>query len=42
VAGVMYFNVIVAILMGLVTWLLTGLSIWLGSRIFQRNRLLAA
>jgi hypothetical protein len=26
----------------LVTWLLTGLSIWLGSRIFQRNRLLAA
>jgi ABC-type Na+ efflux pump permease subunit len=42
VAGALYFNVPVAILMGLASWLLTGLFIWSGSRTFQRNRLMGA
>jgi len=42
VSGVMYFNVGVVLLMGLVIWLLDGLLIYLGSRSFQRNRLLGA
>ena len=42
IAGVMYFNILVAFLLGLGIWLLNGLLIWLGSRSFRRNRLLAA
>ncbi len=42
IMGVMFFNVTVAILLGLVIWLLDGLLIWLGSRKFQRGRLLGA
>lgn len=42
VVGTIYFNVVVVVLMGLVIWLLTGLLIWLGSRTFQRNRLMGA
>jgi ABC-type Na+ efflux pump permease subunit len=42
IAGVIYFNLIVVLLMGLVVWLLDGLLIWLGSRSFQRKRILAA
>ena len=42
VTGAMYFNVTVVFLMGLVVWLLDGLLIWLGSRSFQRGRLLGA
>lgn len=41
VAGVIYFNVVVVLLIGAVIWALTALLIWLGSRIFHRNRLLA-
>jgi ABC-type Na+ efflux pump permease subunit len=41
VAGVIYFNVMVVMLMGIIIWALTGLLIWLGSRKFQRNRLMA-
>jgi ABC-2 type transport system permease protein len=40
-AGAIFLNVTIMILMGLGIWLLTGLLIWLGSRSFQRNRLLA-
>ncbi len=42
VTGVMYFSVPMVILLGLVIWLLNGLVIWLGSRSFQRGRLLGA
>ena len=42
VAGVLFFDIIVVILMGFVMWLLAGLLIWLGSRTFQRGRLLGA
>ncbi len=42
VVGALYFNVVVVVLMGLAIWLLTGLLIWLGSRTFQRNRLMGA
>jgi ABC-2 type transport system permease protein len=42
VTGAMYFNIFVMFLLGLVAWLLTGLLIWLGSRSFQRKRILAS
>ena len=42
VAGVMYFSVTLVFLLGVVIWLLDGLLIWLGSRSFQRGRLLGA
>ena len=42
VSGVMVFSVLMVFLMGLVIWLLDGLLIYLGSRSFHRNRLLAA
>lgn len=42
VSGAMYFNIFVMFLLGLVTWLLTGVLIWLGSRSFQRKRILAS
>ncbi len=42
VTGAMYFNIFVMFLLGLVTWLLTGVLIWLGSRSFQRKRILAS
>jgi len=41
-AGALFLNISILLLMGLVIWLLTGLLIWLGSRSFRRNRLLAA
>ncbi len=41
-AGAIYLNISILLLMGLVVWLLTGVLIWLGSRSFHRNRLLAA
>ena len=41
-AGVMYFNVTLVLLLGLVIWLLDGLLIWFGSRSFRRGRLLGA
>jgi ABC-type Na+ efflux pump permease subunit len=42
VTGVMYFSVTLVFLLGLAIWLLDGLLIWLGSRSFQRGRLLGA
>jgi ABC-2 type transport system permease protein len=42
VTGAMYFSVTVVFLMGLVIWLLDALLIWLGSRSFQRGRLIGA
>lgn len=42
VAGVMYFNVTMVLLLGLVIWLLDVLLIWFGSRIFERGRLMGA
>jgi ABC-2 type transport system permease protein len=39
VAGVLYFNITLVLLLGLGLWLLDGLLIWLGSRSFHRNRL---
>lgn len=41
-AGAIFLNISILLLMGLVIWLLAGLLIYLGSRSFQRNRLLAA
>jgi hypothetical protein len=42
VAGVMYFSVALAFVLGLVIWLLDGLLIWFASRSFRRGRLLGA
>jgi ABC-2 type transport system permease protein len=42
VSGLLSFSVSLAFLIGLVIWLLDGLLIWLGSRSFQRGRLLGA
>ena len=42
IAGAIFINTIILLLMGLIVWLLAGLFIYLGSRSFQRNRLLAA
>jgi ABC-2 type transport system permease protein len=41
-AGAIFLNISILLLMGLVIWFLAGLLIWLGSRSFRRNRLLAA
>jgi ABC-2 type transport system permease protein len=41
-AGAIFLNISILLLMGLVIWLLTGVLIWLGSKSFRRNRLLAA
>jgi ABC-type Na+ efflux pump permease subunit len=40
-AGAIFLNIGIMLLIGLVVWLITGLFIWLGSRSFRRNRLLA-
>jgi ABC-2 type transport system permease protein len=40
-AGAIYLNVGVMLVIGLVVWLITGLLIWLGGRNFHRNRLAA-
>ncbi len=40
-AGAIFINISVLVLIGLIFWLLTGVLIWLGSRSFHRNRLLA-
>jgi ABC-2 type transport system permease protein len=42
VSGAMSFSITVMFLIGMVIWLLDGLLIWLGSRSFQRGRLLGA
>jgi len=42
VAGAIFINTGLLLLMGLIVWLMTGVLIWLGSRSFRRNRLLAA
>jgi ABC-2 type transport system permease protein len=41
-AGAIFINTSILLLMGLIVWLMTGMLIWLGSRSFRRNRLLAA
>src|SRR4030065_1129281 len=41
-AGAIFINTSILLLMGLIVWLMTGVLIWLGSRSFRRNRLLAA
>lgn len=41
VAGALFINISILLLMGLIVWLMTGGLICLGSRSFQRNRLLA-
>jgi ABC-2 type transport system permease protein len=41
-AGAIFLNVSILLLMGLIVWLMTGVLIWMGSRSFRRNRLLAA
>ena len=40
VSGLMYFNVIVVLLLGLVIWLLNSLLLWFSSRGFRRGKLL--
>jgi len=40
-AGALFLNVSILLLMGLIVWLLTGVLTWLGSRSFHRNRFLA-
>lgn len=39
--GVMYFNLGLVLLLGLILWLLDGLLLWLGVRTFQRSELIA-
>lgn len=41
-AGAIFINIGIMLLMGLIVWVMTGVLIWLGSRSFRRNRLLAA
>jgi ABC-2 type transport system permease protein len=41
-AGAIFLNIGIMLLIGLIVWLITGLFIRLGSRSFHRNRLLAA
>jgi hypothetical protein len=41
-AGAIFLNIGILLLMGLVIWILAGLLIWLGSRSFHRNRILTA
>jgi ABC-2 type transport system permease protein len=40
-AGAIFINITILVLIGLIIWLMTGVLIWLGSRTFHRNRLLA-
>jgi ABC-2 type transport system permease protein len=40
-AGAIFINTGILLLMGLIVWIMTGALIWLGSRSFRRNRLLA-
>jgi ABC-2 type transport system permease protein len=42
VAGAIFINISIVLLMGLIVWIVTGVLIWLGSHSFRRNRLLAA
>jgi len=41
-AGAVFINISVMLLIGLIVWLLAGMLIWLGSRTFHRNQLLTA
>jgi hypothetical protein len=41
-AGAIFLNIGIMLLIGLMIWLISGLFIWLGSRTFHRNRLLAS
>ena len=41
-AGAIFMNITIMLLMGLIVWIVTGVMIWLGSRSFQRGRLLGA
>jgi ABC-2 type transport system permease protein len=41
VSGVMYFNIPVVLLLGLIVWLMNGVLLWVGNRSFQRGRLIA-
>lgn len=41
ISGVMYFNVGLVLMLGLVVWLLDGLLLWFASRSFQRSQLIA-
>jgi hypothetical protein len=41
-AGAIFLNINVILLMGLIIWLIAGVLIWLGSKSFHRNRLLAS
>ncbi|NJD60288.1 MAG: hypothetical protein C3F13_11050 [Anaerolineales bacterium] len=41
-AGAIFLNIGIMLLIGLIVWLISILFIWLGSRSFHRNRLLAA
>ena len=41
VAGVMYFNIWVVLLLGLVFWAINAALIWFGNRTFRRGRLIA-
>jgi len=42
VAGAIFLDIGIMLLMGLIVWLVTAVLVWLGSRIFHRNRLLTA
>jgi ABC-2 type transport system permease protein len=42
ISGAISYSVTLGLLLGLLVWLLDGLLIWLGSRSFQRGRLLGA
>jgi ABC-2 type transport system permease protein len=41
-AGAIFLNISIMLLIGLIVWLIAGVLIWLGSRSFHRNRLLEA
>jgi ABC-2 type transport system permease protein len=41
VSGIMYFSIPVVLFLGLGVWLLNGILLWLGTRVFQRGRLIA-
>ncbi|MFL7891438.1 MAG: hypothetical protein AB8I56_05185, partial [Anaerolineales bacterium] len=41
-AGAIFLNISIMLLIGFIVWLIAGVLIWLGSRSFHRNRLLGA
>jgi hypothetical protein len=40
IAGVMYFNVSLVLLLGLICWIIDAVLLWYGVRLFQRSEII--